>query len=58
MKEIGPIPRKLRFFRPGHPTSDNYFCWILFRNFSQILTGVRNLNMSKLKKMNDFCTIS
>ena len=20
MKEIGPIPRKLRFFRPGHPT--------------------------------------
>ena len=22
MKEIAPIPRKLRFFRPGHPTGD------------------------------------
>jgi len=22
MKEIGPIPRRLRFFRPGHPKCD------------------------------------
>ena len=24
MKEIGPIPRMLRFFRPGHPRSESY----------------------------------
>ena len=47
MKEIGPIPRKLRFFRSGHPRYYNNMSHILVTSRKKVLLSKKTADGSR-----------